>query len=269
MICSRCNYYYDGTVCPICNTPANIQPPNLQAKKPVICSNCGNISLGRFCSNCGAPVTDDSAASSASNNPINSANQTGFAYPPKQNFQDNTAYQAPPQGNAYKQTPPHGNPMHQNAPYINPSFQSTPYNMQYTPAYTAKKSRLIPIVMASFGVLLVLSVVALFVVSIVSFGTVKSVNGAEGAIRNPVINGKDGVSFPAGVSLEEYKKLKIGMTYAQVSAIIGGDGQPLSSEKGEGKKTLYIWQGQDIPQAIVSITFEYGKVIKIEQENLF
>lgn len=60
-----------------------------------------------------------------------------------------------------------------------------------------------------------------------------------------------------GVSAEEYQKLSVGMSYAQISAIIGGDGSLVSSGENAYGKAYYIygWKGEINQNAVVYITF--------------
>lgn len=77
-------------------------------------------------------------------------------------------------------------------------------------------------------------------------------------------------SNPGGVSLEEYFQLKAGMTYAQVSGIIGDDGILVDTGTNLDGRDYYIygWSGQDNPLAEVYITFVEDQVVEIVQHNL-
>ena len=70
-----------------------------------------------------------------------------------------------------------------------------------------------------------------------------------------------------GVSTEEYQKLSIGMTYAQISAIIGGDGSLVESGENAYGKAYYIygWKGETNQNAVVYITFVDDEKIKYQQ----
>lgn len=72
--------------------------------------------------------------------------------------------------------------------------------------------------------------------------------------------------LPSGVSNAEYKQLEIGMTYSQISAIIGGDGSVTGQE---GDSFTAVWMGEYKPQAVVTITFENGAAVSINQNGLF
>ena len=72
-----------------------------------------------------------------------------------------------------------------------------------------------------------------------------------------------------GVSTEEYQKLSIGMTYAQISAIIGGDGSLVESGENAYGKAYYIygWKGETNQNAVVYITFVDDAVSEISVDG--
>lgn len=72
-----------------------------------------------------------------------------------------------------------------------------------------------------------------------------------------------------GVSTEEYQKLSIGMTYAQISAIIGGDGSLVGSGENAYGKSYYIygWKGETNQNAVVYITFVDDAVSEISVDG--
>jgi hypothetical protein len=72
--------------------------------------------------------------------------------------------------------------------------------------------------------------------------------------------------LPSGVSNAEYQQLKVGMSYSQISAIIGGDGTIASQD---GNSYIAVWPGEYKPQAIVTIEFEDNVAVSIEQSGLF
>ncbi len=63
--------------------------------------------------------------------------------------------------------------------------------------------------------------------------------------------------YRGGVSAEEYDHLKLGMTYAHISSIIGGDGEPIETGTDVHGDTYYIygWPGEYGDTAAVFITF--------------
>ncbi len=87
---------------------------------------------------------------------------------------------------------------------------------------------------------------------------------------NGYISPNDPEINPSGVSQSEFRKLKIGMSYARVSAIIGGDG--VNSADGEtpyGEKYYtFTWFGETNPNAKVHITFTNDKVSDIVDDGL-
>lgn len=72
-----------------------------------------------------------------------------------------------------------------------------------------------------------------------------------------------------GVSAEEYQKLSVGMTYAQISAIIGGDGSLVGSGENAYGKAYYIygWKGEANQNAVVYITFVDDAVSEISVDG--
>lgn len=73
--------------------------------------------------------------------------------------------------------------------------------------------------------------------------------------------------YPNGVSIEEFKKITIGMDYSQVSYIIGGDGIIKSTQDNT---VIVTWQSEyNIENSYIEVTFTDGKVSNIEDFNLF
>jgi hypothetical protein len=62
------------------------------------------------------------------------------------------------------------------------------------------------------------------------------------------------------ITLEEFNKIKNGMTYEEVVKIVGGEGT-LQSEAGDGqyKISMYSWEGEGDLGANANITFEGTK----------
>lgn len=73
--------------------------------------------------------------------------------------------------------------------------------------------------------------------------------------------------YPQGVSNQEYKLLSDGMTYSEVSAIIGGDGETREVDD-EGGFTA-VWPGEYKTDAVITIEFQDNRVIDINQNGLF
>ena len=89
----------------------------------------------------------------------------------------------------------------------------------------------------------------------------------ENAIPDHITDTGESI-LPNGVSIEEYRQLSIGMDYATVSSIIGGDA--LSTETIESEnKIIAMWPGEYEINAVVTITFENGAVTSIEQRGLY
>lgn len=62
------------------------------------------------------------------------------------------------------------------------------------------------------------------------------------------------------ITLEEFNKIKNGMTYEEVVKIVGGEGT-LQSEAGDGqyKISMYSWEGEGGLGANANVTFEGTK----------
>lgn len=82
----------------------------------------------------------------------------------------------------------------------------------------------------------------------------------------------DIISSEGSISLQEFYKIEIGMTYEEVCNIVGGEGTLNTSvdlEMGDEYKTeMYSWTGDGIIGANASITFQGGKVISKAQFGL-
>ena len=78
--------------------------------------------------------------------------------------------------------------------------------------------------------------------------------------------------IPYGVSPEEYAQLKVGMSYALISQIIGGDGQLMEptnqDEVLESEYVVYGWPGELDPNAALYITFVEGRATEITAKGL-
>jgi hypothetical protein len=90
-------------------------------------------------------------------------------------------------------------------------------------------------------------------------------NGEESATEQ--IPEDEGESvLPNGVSNQEYAQLAPGMTYAEISSIIGGDGVVITQD---GDDFTAAWPGEYKPDAVVTVVFEDGLAKTIEQDGLF
>ena len=72
---------------------------------------------------------------------------------------------------------------------------------------------------------------------------------------------------PQGVSPEEFARLELGMTYAQISGIIGGDAYQITVPDVSGSYSA-AWQGQEDPQAILTVRFVNGQATDLQQSGL-
>ena len=72
---------------------------------------------------------------------------------------------------------------------------------------------------------------------------------------------------PQGVSPEEFARLELGMTYAQISGIIGGDAYETTVPDVSGSYSA-AWQGQEDPQAVLTVRFVNGQAVDLQQNGL-
>ena len=72
---------------------------------------------------------------------------------------------------------------------------------------------------------------------------------------------------PQGVSPEEFARLQTGMTYAQISGIIGGDAYQTTVPDVSGSYSA-AWQGQEDPQAVLTVRFVDGLAVDLQQSGL-
>jgi Domain of Unknown Function with PDB structure (DUF3862) len=88
----------------------------------------------------------------------------------------------------------------------------------------------------------------------------------------PVSEAQDTSSFTPGVTMANYNRLKTGMTYAQVVAILGKEGTELSSsEIGGTRGAMYMWKGDGLSKlagANMNAMFENGKLVSKAQLGL-
>lgn len=75
--------------------------------------------------------------------------------------------------------------------------------------------------------------------------------------------------YPNGVSIEEYNQLEVGMTYGEISFIIGGDAQKQDLEGAQEGEIIALWPGEYKITAVIRITFVDGVATNIEQSGLF
>lgn len=250
------------------------------------CPRCGHDMAKRFCGQCGFD-------SNIIQRPPQDQHPPQLTPPPYQNnpYQGNTYQNGQYQGNPYPvgqyQRNPYpgnqyqGNP-YQGSPqqgYQNPqnstTFTNTIAGQTWYPPYPAPKKKhtgiiVLVIVLAVFFGLLFVGAIAVSSLSYSKSYTSSDKIGIDNPFEMPNFGGSNKPSgseiLPNGVNLEEYKKLMDGMSYGQVSAIIGGDGQMTDSgENVKGQKYYtYSWICEDTANdAIVHITFVDGAVTDI------
>lgn len=145
--------------------------------------------------------------------------------------------------------------------------QQPPYGQQYPPYQyqQAARKKNIPLIIAAVFLVLILCTIPIVILT--SFLKTTKTQIHQDTIRPPMA--QEDYFFAGGVSSEEFKKLKNDMSYAQISAIIGGDGEIINSTEtlqGEPSYT-YGWLGEHNPNAIVYITITSDKVSDITLEG--
>lgn len=245
---------------------------------PVRCPRCSNVVSERFCPFCNldlstvysmpAPKSEDII--STYYHPVGVNKPSAY---PQQNIQSQQSFNGqyplqgqPPSNNVPPPYKPSGN-LPYNAPPYNPLYnQQQPY---YAPA---KKSKawLLPI-LTIFIVLVGLAVFTLVRDYMNGYGYFSQNNPSPNPFSDSFSppQQQDDFLFSGGVSSDEYNKLKVGMSYAQVSSIIGGDGEIAGNGETLKKEAYYVyaWYGETNPNAIVYITITADKVSDISLEG--
>ncbi len=72
--------------------------------------------------------------------------------------------------------------------------------------------------------------------------------------------------LPNGVSAEEYEQLELGMSYGEISYLIGGDA--MQQSQMEDGSVMAVWPGEYDVTATVSILFEDGVAVEISEDGL-
>jgi hypothetical protein len=73
----------------------------------------------------------------------------------------------------------------------------------------------------------------------------------------------------SGVNMENYSKIQTGMSYEEVVAILGKQGEEMSSNDIAGyKNVMYMWDGDSGFGANMNAMFQNGKLIQKAQFNL-
>lgn len=259
MLCPNCGKEHIGYECPNCNFDYSTDKQTFDStnntsnyshndNKFQYCCYCGNklTHNSNFCPYCGKQLIDAS-----------------FSYNTNNNNDNNTF-------NSFKQD--NGISFSNYSNKVTSNYQNKKNEYQ-------KKSLTLPIILIILMVILkIVSIVSLVqnLIKLNDFNYYTSSNSQivdfDEEDSQPTINlpkqKKDYTSvYPNGISVSEFKKLKVGMTYEQVSYIIGGDGVVSSSNKNQ---TVVTWISEyNIKDSYVSITFTDKKVSKIEDFNLF
>lgn len=75
--------------------------------------------------------------------------------------------------------------------------------------------------------------------------------------------------LPNGVSRAEYRQIQKGMTYAEISSIIGGDAPDIRENPENENELAAYWPGEYNTDAVVMIVFEDSVATEISEEGLF
>lgn len=254
MICQRCGADYTGVRCPLCGEPAPSNPP------PSYCPQCGQPVQGSFCGHCGYCLHGHSP----SFNPY-----TAQPTPPPTYVAANP-YAMPPRVSAFTQR-----------------YQST------NPAQPSAPQKISPWMIATIVVYVFLCIILpILLVGMAVFGILYSDSPFYDDIRGSYYEEYDNrynrfdpddhkssshtipdeetgePLMPNGVSISEYKQLEVGMTYAEISYIIGGDAMGQDTDKAKGDEFIALWCGEYNTDAVITITFEDNIATKIEQDGL-
>ncbi|MEW4327101.1 DUF3862 domain-containing protein [Rossellomorea marisflavi] len=66
------------------------------------------------------------------------------------------------------------------------------------------------------------------------------------------------------VTLEQYDLLEKGMSYEEVTDILGASGKPMMDESDESTTKVYAWDGEQT-KSFISVTFKNGKLTTKEK----
>jgi len=192
------------------------------------CTNCGTEHNSKFCPQCGAPAVPQQT-------------YQGTPTQPQQQYQPPTSPQPPYQGTPYQPPVPPQSP-----------YQGAPYQPPVRPKKRLGCLRAILIVVVIF---ITIGIIAAVVTSNTSNST-----------GTPTKSTSQTTSSPAnkpGISKAEYDQIKNGMSYNEVKAIIGSDGESMSEvgEKGTDYYTVvYMWKGEGMIGANANFTFQNDKL---------
>lgn len=133
------------------------------------------------------------------------------------------------------------------------------------PSILPEKKRKWPKVVGLFLLLLLVAVVSFFLGmgQQGSFSQQEEVSSAAQQVQPST-----GVYWdPQGISPQEFAQLHTGMTYAQISAIIGGDAYQTTVPDASGSYSA-AWQGQNNPEAVLTVRFVNGQAVDLQQSGL-
>lgn len=134
------------------------------------------------------------------------------------------------------------------------------YSSQFQPAVKSKRVVVWPFIVGGALVIIAIITAAIIFINFIIKGN-KPYNYNEYGNYN---NYEEGI-LPNGISKQELNQIKTGMSYAHVSAIIGGDGELVDQGTTplDEKYYTYHWYGENNPNASVYITFVNDKVSDI------
>lgn len=236
------NVFYDGGTqlcCPICK--------NIVTQR--ICPFCFNDMTGEF-------------------NRQYSIYMQNQQYQQSQQYQQQSQQYQQNQQNIAGQLPYHQAPQYTS--YADYSQKSNPYLQAYSP-YAVKKNPNSGLIVgisiaASFLIVIALSLLIAF-----SSNTATDRRNSNGNQYDAFQSPQSQYSYhsPDGISKEEFEKLKNGLSYAHVSALVGGDGILINNGETLQKEDFYTyaWAGEYVEETIVYITFTNDVVTDISLEG--
>lgn len=211
---------------------------NLDNKK-IICPICNYESTKNFCIRCGCNLKEYKQEENIiKEKPIvNESTKTNNQYQPLFQSQNNFNYNNQNQYGYYQ-------------PYY---------------ANVQKKKKIWPIIVIVIVVFIFTFIGSLFTTNLLIN---KYKNNKIYNFDNNISNKSE--SFAGGISLKELNQIQIGMSYAHVSKIIGGDGELTDQTTTPQGLIYYIytWVGENNPKTYVHITFHESKVVDIVNQGV-
>lgn len=205
-----------------------------QTNVPLPCPRCGMFGTESFCKQCGLDLV---------------------AY-----------YQAQSEPNQFQQQ----NKSFQNEQYSYSNVPQYSQYVQYQTQFARPKARIANVI--SVILLIALAVLLAISIPLIVFSNINSkkvLPNITDKYSDPFINSSS-IATRNGISIGEYDELKLGMSYAHVSAIIGCDGVLSDSGKlPQGTEFYtYTWFGDPNSDAIVHVTFKDDVVSEIMEVGL-